>query len=256
MRIHIDKKNTYIGKRFGNLIVLKEKPKADKKQRKRLFCFCKCDCGNEKWIYKYSLGKYTNSCGCLKRKVHTKHNLSNIKPYKVWSNMKDRCDNNNNFSYKNYGGRGIKYDKNWSNFTNFWKDMNEGYKEGLTLDRINNDGNYCKENCRWVTRKKQNRNSRRNRYFIINNKKICLEDLSKKYGFNQSTISWRLKNGYSLKKAIKTPSNKKLNKKDIYKIRNLYKRKGISQRDIALKYGVSQSNISLIVNYETFKHLH
>lgn len=79
--------------------------------------------------------------------------------YASWSNMKDRCRNPNNISFKNYGGRGINYCVRWEKFANFLEDM--GYRpEGLSLDRINNNGNYCKENCKWSTRQEQNNNKR------------------------------------------------------------------------------------------------
>ena len=106
--------------------------------------------------------KYNN----MKHKyLKTYHYIDNLL-YGVWSKMKGRCLNPNNPDYHNYGGRGIQISKRWvSSYFEFEKDMKPFYKKGLTLDRINNNGNYCKKNCRWITRKAQSNNTRRNRRF-------------------------------------------------------------------------------------------
>lgn len=104
------------------------------------------------------------SCGCLKSKLIIKlnrtHGLSKTRQYKCWQNMKNRCDNPKNKSYKNYGGIGVSYDSAWKSFDSFWQDMGEGYKEDLELDRVDVYGNYSKENCRWVSESEQSFNQR------------------------------------------------------------------------------------------------
>lgn len=159
--------NDLTEKRFGKLKVIKYY-KSNKNGR--ALWLCQCDCGNIKVVLGNSLlNKSTLSCGCYNKErskeLHSKHNMSNSKLYKVWQGMKTRCYNKKFMYYKNYGGRGIKMCNEWlNNFETFyiWAIKN-GYKEGLTIDRINNDGNYEPINCRWTTRAEQNRNTRRNK---------------------------------------------------------------------------------------------
>lgn len=124
----------------------------------------RCVCGRrKKWTVPEIRSLY--SCGCkrieLLSRTHTTHGMSYSRPYQAWANMLDRCGNPNNMGWKNYGGRGIKVCKRWRTFESFWADMGPTYREGLSLDRINNDGGYSKTNCRWTTAKVQ-MNNRRN----------------------------------------------------------------------------------------------
>ena len=151
------------GQRFGKLIVLEFK----EIKNYRAIWLCKCDCGNFIAVSSNSLlSNKTKSCGCIHSQQlinrNKKHGLSEAKLYKVWQGMKTRCYNPNFMYYCNYGGREITICDEWLNdFKKFydWATSN-GYKEGLTIDRINNDGNYEPSNCRWVTRAEQNRNKR------------------------------------------------------------------------------------------------
>lgn len=166
----MSKKNDLKNKRFGRLTVVDYL--GNNKYGKALW-LCKCDCGNTKIIVGSSLtNNMTYSCGCYNReearKRRTKHNLSYNKLYKVWSGMKTRCYNKNFIYYCNYGGRGITICDEWKNdFLNFYNwSISNGYKDGLTIDRINNDGNYEPNNCKWSTRAEQNRNMRKRKNFI------------------------------------------------------------------------------------------
>lgn len=134
------------------------------------------------------------------------HGMRNSRIYRVWCSMKSRCYNENNPSFPYYGGRGIVLCNDWKNdfgAFNQWA-MNNGYQDGLTIDRIDNNKGYFPENCRWVTQKIQNRNYSRNHLLTYNGETMCLVDMAKKYGINRATLSLRLKNGISLKDALKT----------------------------------------------------
>ena len=123
-----------------------------------------CDCSNEKVVWRLNvLAGYTKSCGCLQREmasaVNTAHGLANKHPlYAVWKRMRRRCYDPRHHSYPWYGAKGIKLCNEWeSDFLLFYRDMHEGYIEGLTIDRIDPTKDYCKENCRWITHSENSR---------------------------------------------------------------------------------------------------
>lgn len=149
-----------VGQRFSRLVVV-----GDSGVREgRRWLIYKCDCGNSPVEYRKDLVEagHTKSCGCLyeeTRGIQT-HGMVGTREYKSWQSMKDRCNNVNSSGYENYGGRGITYDHRWEKFENFFADM--GYRPSdCELDRIDVDGNYCKENCRWIDSTFQSHNRRK-----------------------------------------------------------------------------------------------
>lgn len=127
------------------------------------------------------------------------------KLYYVWYGMKYRCDNEKHIGYKNYGGRGITYDKRWKNFDNFYEDMKEGYKEGLSLERIDNDGDYSKENCKWADRVTQCNNKTNNTLIEYDGQTLTLTQWARKYDLVPATLKGRLKRGLTMKEALEKP---------------------------------------------------
>ena len=156
-----DQRADIAGKKFGRLTVLNF-ISVDKGRNSRWLCLC--DCGNSKIICQAALSRgSTKSCGCLNREIAKErkltHGKSSTKEYETWANMLGRCLNRTHPSYNNYGGRGIKVCEQWLKFENFYADMGDK-PEGLSIDRINNDGNYELGNCRWATKSEQAYNRR------------------------------------------------------------------------------------------------
>lgn len=200
------------GKRFGRLTVIHLD---NTKKKRQSYWFCKCDCGAIKSIRRDCLlSGNTKSCGCLKRDqdtinltTHHSHMLSRSRLYNIWLSMKQRCENPKNSSYERYGGRGIKVCKKWSRSSKAFFDwaLANGYSDHLTIDRIDNNGNYEPSNCRWVIDKTQCRNRRSNITVEYNNKKITLIELSEITGINHKVLYARYKRGDRGKRLTRPP---------------------------------------------------
>ena len=130
------------------------------------------------------------------------HNRSRTPLHSAWMMMRQRCENPNNHAYRNYGGRGIKVCARWSSFANFLEDMGERPK-GLTLERVDNDGDYCKKNCKWASRRRQSRNRRDNINITIKGVTKCVSDWADHFGIPRQTVYTRLVNGWSHKEALR-----------------------------------------------------
>ena len=165
---------------------------------RRSYWIVHCDCGKDFLMQasEFLKGKQ-KSCGCARPSeisaARTTHGLSKHPLYHVWRSMKQRCTVPTCHAYPNYGGRGIKVCDRWlAKFQNFWDDMNPTYKKGLTLDRIDVNGNYCPENCRWVNMKKQGNNKRNNTFINTPWGRITIAEASEKSGIGETTLLYRV----------------------------------------------------------------
>lgn len=189
-------KKEMIGKRFGRLVVIEECGHQVKPSGQKMVVYkCKCDCGNQKIAIgsKLRLG-LIKSCGCLKaeQRVHGACRLAHI-----WNNMKARCNNPKSTSYKNYGLRGISVCDEWENDYNKFKQwaLNNGYSKELTLDRIDPDGNYCPNNCRWATPEQQANNTRSNVILVYYGTSHTVAEWSRMLGISPARLYSRKAKG-------------------------------------------------------------
>lgn len=184
----------------------------------------RCKCGNEFVAQPSDSKGLCRSCAMKKlseeRTMHGespkkgKHNASKL--YSVWLNMRSRCLNPNNKNYKHYGARGISVCKEWENFMSFktWA-ISNGFSENLTIDRIDNDGDYCPQNCRWITQKEQMRNTRSNHLLTYNGQTKTIAEWSEITGIKYHTLKRRINQyGYSVEKALTMPIRKKTEESD------------------------------------------
>ena len=189
------------GQKFGRWTVLEEVGRSHGSVLWR----CRCDCGTVRDVPSNALRTGNSvSCGCYNREVITTHGKSKTtNVYHVWQCMKDRCLNPNSQEAKHYIDRGIKVCDEWLDFENFYEwAMANGYKEGLSLDRIDNDGNYEPSNCRWATAKQQCRNRSNNYILTVNGESHCISEWAEIVGIKPTTIHTRKRRGWTDEEAI------------------------------------------------------
>lgn len=199
------------GVTFGRLHAIRLATKDEDGHRCGAHFLCLCDCGREVIVRKTCLMRGdTKSCGCLKRDIQTRHKSSDGKPacwgnlYSVWRGMMSRCYRLTDKDYPKYGGRGITVCRRWHEFVNFENDV--GIRpEGTSLDRIEVNGNYEPENCRWATPVIQQRNRRCNRLFKINGETLTFSEICQRNSMAESTLFNRLKKGMSITEALSIP---------------------------------------------------
>ena len=174
---------------------------------------CICDCGKTSVVCGSRLiSNRTRSCGCLgpglsRTRNATQNGASKTRLYRLLYGMRDRCYNKNGKDYKNYGGRGIRICDEWLQNPNTfiqWANDN-GYKNGLSIDRINVNGNYEPNNCRWVSAKTQANNRRSNLIITFEGKTMSAAEWCELKGWNRHVIPERLRKGWSLERAMTTP---------------------------------------------------
>lgn len=255
------------GQRFNMLTALS----FDKIKNRKTYWLFKCDCGviKSQEIQNVKTGG-TKSCGCLRSKPRGKrdnsylitHGLSRTRFYNIWKGIKQRCSDKNSTSYSHYGGRGIL--NFWPKVSMFKRDMYDSYlkhveeygEKDTTIDRIDSDGHYCKENCRWLTRKENSIN--RKNIFIVETKGKCLtlNEFSKQAGISPSTIKSRIKTGMTVEQAVgyrrsyNNAFGSKVSANELSKIlgisrQRIYQRlkKGQSPEEILKYYGVDNINL-------------
>jgi hypothetical protein len=197
---------------FGRLTTIGPKFVLSDK-RSRAYQVCQCSCG-QKVVCRVDLLRSgrSQSCGCLQKErvsaVNTTHGLSRTLEFGIWKGMIQRCQNPNQSNYSRYGGRGIKVCDRWrgdSGFQNFIDDLGPRPSDNHSIDRIDVNGDYCPENCRWASVKEQARNKRNNRFLSYDGRNQCLSAWAKEFEMGETTLTTRLLSGWSVEKALTVP---------------------------------------------------
>lgn len=194
------------GQRYGKLTVIRPNDSPD---AKKATCLCRCDCGVEKAVrVKLLVGGGSKSCGCARlinaRAAVATHGLSATPLYHLWQTMRQRCENPKAEGFERYGGRGIRVCDRWQSFSKFVSDM-PPRPEGMSIERIDNDGDYEPDNCRWATRLEQAHNMRTNRRISVNGVSLTSAEWSRRLGAFHTLVANRLRLGWSEESAVTTP---------------------------------------------------
>lgn len=200
------------GQRFGRLTVIEPCGTTGHGEIKWR---CICDCGNEHMASRGSLvGGKVSSCGCLRREqageirayVKPKHGGSNTRLYRIWRNMKSRCNCPTASKYHLYGGKGVRVCEAWISFGPFrdWA-MSNGYADDLTIDRLDSNGDYYPENCRWVTSKVQGNNTSQNHKIEYDGRVQTLSQWADDLSLPYKVLSERIRRRWPIKRAFETP---------------------------------------------------
>lgn len=194
------------GRQFGKLIVksFQEKRKRKSETGYKNYWICECECGNETIVESYHLKSgLIQSCGCMRIQAITKHDMRYTRLYNIWHGMKNRCLCENTTGFENYGGRGIQICDDWMMFDEFSKwALSNGYADNLTIDRKDVNGDYCPENCRWVTMKVQANNRRDNVIVNFEDKNYTMSELAEKLNVSYNKLARRIEKYKTVEDAI------------------------------------------------------
>lgn len=202
------KLNDLTGKEFGKLTVI---GRGDANGRKGVYWNCICQCGNSCTVHARALvSGHTKSCGCYNVEIASlpkTHGLCHTNEHAIWKAMRQRCKNKNASNYYRYGGRGIKICEEWNLFEAFYKwCIESGFEAGMTIDRIDNNGNYSPENCRWADRITQGNNKSNNKKIVYRGVPLSLNQIERMTGIDRRTIAYRVKSGWDAEKIVNTPA--------------------------------------------------
>lgn len=191
----------HIGENYGSFTVLEVLPK--------MRVICRCECGKIKNVYKSNLvlGK-SKSCGCH-NSGNKKHGGCRTRLYTTWLSMKSRCNRSTDKSFCYYGAKGVKVCDEWNDFVNFrnWA-LSHGYTDELTIDRIDVNGNYEPENCRWITKRAQQFNKTTSHYLTFEGKTMTVCEWAEALGLNKNLLYTRLQRGWTVEDTLTRPSKK------------------------------------------------
>lgn len=247
------------GMRFGRLTVV-SRSKEITKNHKRVYWDCICDCGKQTSVDGWNLRSgYTKSCGCLFQEVITKHGDHDAPLYKVWHGMKARCNNQNSTAFRYYGARGISVCDEWSDYLTFkeWA-ISNGYRQGLAIDRIDSNKNYCPENCRWITPSENSIRTARN-LLTVAGETLSYKQWEKKIGMGKMSIEhWVERHGeqYAIQRIDATINPQKYSSEEVERLGiNKNKRRYLTINDRTMSFsawsreiGFSHHTVSNWVN--------
>lgn len=190
------------GRQFGLWYVIGHPRRVVLRSSRKYLWLCRCSCGVEREVVGGDLreGK-SQSCGCLGLS-YKRHDLPE---YKIWIGLRSRCRNPNSSRWHRYGGRGISVCARWEDFETFYRDMGPRPSSTHTIERRNNDGDYCPENCVWATKKEQSRNTRRNKFLLFRGERLTYAAWAERLGMRPATFRNRLRSGWSVEQVITTP---------------------------------------------------
>jgi len=242
----------FIGKQFGRLLI---ESIAGRNGRSQLIVKIRCTCGTIKTTNWDPIRKgIVISCGCYRREQLSKarhiHGKCRTVEYYAWSAARTRCTNPKCDQYHNYGGRGIKF--LWKSFTQFIDELGERPSWANSIDRIDTNGNYEPGNCRWSTALEQGSNKRNNHWLEWNGEKLTLAQWAKRIGINVSTLTTRLRDGWTVERALSTPTKFCLTPTKIRRIRAMYEHGGITHLTLGVLFRVHEATILEATKRRTF----